>query len=240
LLQESRIGDPLYLEYSLGNHIADWHPYEDYRTFYAADVALGGAGMDMLLHELAPIQWWLGDIASVAARLSKISPLQIKGPDNHDVLLTFKSGCRGFFHHDILEQGTIGRHIRIVGQSGTIEWHQNQPTIRLFHTEFGNREIPFDQAPDWDEALSASREMAQILARQAAESGKIPSASGANYSYESNYLREMRHFVEAACGKHQYAIATIQEEQQNLQVFDAIMRSSKSMKETSVENERVG
>ena len=33
------IGKPLYLEYSLGNYLPDWHPYEDYRRFYASDVS---------------------------------------------------------------------------------------------------------------------------------------------------------------------------------------------------------
>jgi predicted dehydrogenase len=235
LLSERRIGRPLYLEYSLGNHIADWHSYEDYRKFYASDAKLGGAGMDMILHELAPIQWWLGKIVSVSARLSKVSSLEINGPDNHDMMLTFESGCRGFFHHDVIEHGTIGRHIRIAGESGTIEWHQNQPAIRVYDANAKkNNEVAFNKSPDWNEALTASQEMSAILARQSATSGAIPSSAAANYVYESNYLREMRHFVDAAAGKHPYSTATVADELQNLRVFNAIVSSSKTFTETQV------
>src|SRR5947207_6778716 len=88
------IGKPLYHEYSLGNYLPDWHPYEDYRRFYASDEKMGGAGLDMILHEFAAIQWWLGPVISVQGRLTKISALEIAGPDNHDALLTFAGACR--------------------------------------------------------------------------------------------------------------------------------------------------
>ena len=238
LLDEQRIGKTLYLEYSLGNHIADWHPYEDYRKFYASDVKLGGAGMDMILHELAPILWWMGPIKSVAARLSKVSDLEINGPDVHDVLMTFASGCRGFFHHDIIERGTVGRHIRIVGADGTIEWHQNQSAIRVFdQTKGKDEQIPFEQAPDWQDAQQASEEMRGILAKQAAASGAIPGGSSGGYTYESNYLREMKHFLDAAEGKRPYTLATVEEELRTVRTFHALVESNEQHRETPVDEE---
>ena len=113
------------------------------------------------------------------------------------MLLTFKSGCKGFFHHDIIGTNTIGRHIRIIGEEGTIERHQNEPTIRVYTTATKKDEqLPFDQVPGWNDALQASREAGEIAAKQASASGKIPLATSVNYTYESNYLREMRHFLE--------------------------------------------
>src|SRR5262245_60872962 len=158
IVQQGLIGQPLYLEYSLGQYLPGWHPYEDYRRFYASDAGLGGAGMDMILHEIAAIQWWLGDIGAVYARFGKVSSLEIKGPDTQDVLLTFTNGCLGFFHHDLIEQGTQGRHIRLTGAEGTLEWHQHQPTIRLYRAAEGqNRELSFQEAQDWPEARQASQ-----------------------------------------------------------------------------------
>lgn len=235
LLHEDAIGKPLYIEYSLGNYLPDWHTYENYRDFYAGDVRLGGAGMDMILHELNPIQWWMGPISTVAGRLSKVSSLEINGPDSHDALLVFECGATGFLHHDVIERGTLGRHVRIVGEDGTLEWHQNLPEVRLFEARSGeNRQLPFDQAADWEEALAASQEVARVLAGQRVRSGQLPGQSGDAFHYESCYLREMRHFLDAALGKRPYSMASVKEELNTVRVFHAILRSNDQKREIAM------
>jgi predicted dehydrogenase len=233
VLQRGEIGKPLYLEYSLGNYLPEWHPYEDYRKFYASDIGLGGAGLDMLPHELSAIQWWLGNVQSVLARFSKLSSLEIKGADSHDLLLAFGDGARGFFHHDLIERGTAGRHVRIVGEQGTIEWHQNLPTVRVYRGQ-KNEELPAEQASDWEAALQASRDVTEALARQAARSGTVRPDSVAAFKYESCYLREMQHFLGAVEGKHPYSMATVAEELQTLRVVHAAVQSDKEKREVAV------
>lgn len=235
LLEKQAIGRPLYFEYSLGNYLPEWHPYEDYRSFYAGDARLGGAGLDMILHEMGPIEWWLGNVASVQARLTKLSNLEINGPDNHDVLLTFESGCRGFFHHDVLERGTVGRHMRIVGELGTLEWHQNQDAIRFYDGRDNElKSIPFSQVADWDQAIAASRDVSKLLERQKSQSGKIPSAQTSNFTYESCYFREMQHFLDAARGKHAYTMATPADELRVVRILHTVLRSSDENRELAV------
>src|SRR5581483_7094765 len=51
LVCSGAIGKPLYLEHSLGQHVAGWHTYEHYNDFYAGDIRMGGAGTDMIAHE---------------------------------------------------------------------------------------------------------------------------------------------------------------------------------------------
>jgi predicted dehydrogenase len=230
------IGKPLYVEYSLGNYLPDWHPHEDYRTFYASDVNLGGAGMDMLLHELHAIQWWLGKVDTVYASFSKLSTLDIRGSDNHNILLSFEGGARGFFHHDIIERGTVGRHVRIVGGDGTIEWHQNLPTIRVFDSASGYaRHLPFSEATDWNHALEASRTIGGPSVQNRTPPGDTPKgAFEAQYSYESNYLREVRYFLDAVRGRHDYTMSNVAEELQNVRTFYAIRMSAEQSREVRV------
>lgn len=236
LLQKNTVGQPLYLEYSLGNYLPDWHPYEDYRKFYASEQKLGGAGMDMLLHEISAIHWWLGSSTKIQARLAKVSSLQISGPDTHDILIRFENGAVGFFHHDVIERGTIGRHIRIVGEEGTIEWHQNQSTIRVFRgKENRNDELGFDQASDWNQVMEASRESSKLVAAQKSASGEIPAATAPSFTYESCYLREMRHYLDAVSGKTAYTGCTIKEELKTVAAFHAILESAEKGIEVNVD-----
>ena len=236
LIVSGAIGAPLYFEHSLGNHVAGWHTYEHYKDFYAGDIRMGGAGTDMIAHEFLGIQWWMGKVESVYARLSKVSRLEVNGPDVHDVLVTFASGARGFFHNDIIEHGTVGRHIRIVGETGTIEWHENQPSMRLYQADKkANETLGFDRAGDWIAAMEASSEMAKILARQRVASGQPPAPALSNFTYESCYLREMRHFLDAAERKAPYDYVTLQEERHDVEIYHAVLRSSELKEEVRIE-----
>lgn len=241
LLQEGRIGRPIYIEHSLGNYLGDWHPYEDYRKFYASDAKLGGAGLDMIFWELSSIHWWMGEIESVQARFSKVSSLEIQGPDVHDVLLTFKSGARGFLHHDIIEKGTLGRHVRVIGESGTIEWHQSSPEVRLYDGVAKTTEmVPFSQVAGWSESLTASTKMAEVLAASTVQTGKsggvnaAAGQAGQSYIRESDYLREMTHFLSAAKGQSPYTLKTMKEELHDLGAFHAILESAETGKQVTV------
>jgi predicted dehydrogenase len=235
LIGSGAIGKPLYLEHSLGNHVAGWHSYEHYKDFYAGDVRMGGAGTDMIVHDFLAIQWWMGKVESLQARLSKVSDLEVVGPDLHDILLKFSSGARGFFHNDIIEHGTVGRHVRIAGAAGTIEWHENMPAVRVYKVASGANEMAgFDKAADWQCAVEASREMRDILAKQQVASGQPPAAVTAEFTYESCYLREMRHFLDAASGKSDYVMSSAAEELQTMRTFSALLRSDKERREVPV------
>ena len=233
LIHTGRIGKALYTEYTLGQYLPDWHPYEDYRKFYGGDANLGGCGIDMIFFEFAAMQWWLGPLKSLQSRLTKVSDLEIDGPDCHDALLTFENGCRGYFHNDIVEQGSQGRFMKIVGETGTIEWLQSNDKIRIYEQKTNeNRYLPFSDAADWDEAIQASKEINEIIARLNGTSSTTPERDN-SFTFESCYLREMRHFIEAAQGRHQYTSATLKEELRTVQAFHLFRTASDILNETN-------
>ena len=235
LLAAGQIGKPLYLEYSLGNYLPDWHPHEDYRTFYAQDERLGGAGMDMILHELGAIQWWMGSVQTVTARLEKISLLEVNGPDIHNILLKFDS-ANGYFHNDIIEQGTLGRHVRIAGDAGTLEWRQDQPFVRLYSgSRCATEQLSFSRASDWEEAKEASKKVRELINRRKSTSGAVPSPNSEEFSYESCYFREMAHFLSSVRSRSTFAVTT-REEWDTLRTFEAIRESNEKRHEICVSN----
>lgn len=226
LIHDGRIGKPFYFELNLGHYLPHWHPNEDYRRFYASDARQGGAGLDMLPHELAAVQWWLGPIKSVVARLSKVSDLEINGPDCHDILLTFASGCRGYFHNDVLEMHTRGRRIHIVGSQGTLRWIQDEPFLRISTEKEKETRLEFSEAKSWQTAVDATQRVV--------EAGR-GSIAACEFSYESNYLREMEHFLGAVEGKHAYTAATPAEELHTVSVVQTILETGQCQTEQPIE-----
>jgi predicted dehydrogenase len=66
-------------------YLPDWHPYEDYRTSYAARANLGGGVVLTQIHDY-DLAWWLfGDARTIAARGGHQSDLEIDVEDTVDV-----------------------------------------------------------------------------------------------------------------------------------------------------------
>jgi len=222
ILDSGRLGKILHLQYTLGYYLPDWHPNEDYRKFYAGDPKAGGAGIDMLFHELSLMQWWLGPVRDLTARCSKLSDLEIQGNDTQDVLLEFETGALGLFHHDVVERRSSGRHIRILGSEGTLEWDQGG-NVRWNPAQGDLESLPMASSPDWAEALKASRESAGILARYSNWKVSGDPAADDFFTYESCYLREMRAWHEMVSRRADSGLATLEEERRVVQNVERIV-----------------
>lgn len=60
-VQRGRLGRVLFVKAWFESYLPDWHPWEDYRTSYAARCDLGGGAAVTLDHELDFLNWCLGD-----------------------------------------------------------------------------------------------------------------------------------------------------------------------------------
>jgi signal transduction histidine kinase len=117
-----------------------------------------------------------------------------------------------------------------------LEWHQNLPAVRVYRDR-QNQELAFSKASDWEMAMQASREMTQILAKQQAKAGYVPSASASSFTYESCYLREMRHFFDAALGNAAFTMTSVAEDDPQFlenparrrEFLEVMMRGAKEM-----------
>jgi predicted dehydrogenase len=68
-------------------YLPDWHPYEDYRTSYAARADLGGGVVLTQIHDY-DLAWWLfGQPARVTASGGQLSDLEIDVEDTVDAVL---------------------------------------------------------------------------------------------------------------------------------------------------------
>ncbi len=75
LIQDATFGPVLSASHTYGEYLPDWHPYEDYRTSYAARRELGGGVLLTQIHDIDCLGWMLGwplSVYSVGGRLSSL------------------------------------------------------------------------------------------------------------------------------------------------------------------------
>jgi predicted dehydrogenase len=80
-------GRPLGADFEYQEYLPDWHPYEDYRTSYAARADLGGGVVLTQIHDYDMAWWLLGAPATVTATGGHVSDLQIDVEDTVDATL---------------------------------------------------------------------------------------------------------------------------------------------------------
>jgi predicted dehydrogenase len=129
---EPEFGPTLCVIAEFGQYLPDWHPYEDYRKFYAADQKMGGGNLDVIAQELAMFYWLLQDRATeLFAAGHKVSSLEIKANDVWDISAGTSKGTRMFLHCDLIQR--VGRNtLRFISENGTIELSMVEGTVRRF------------------------------------------------------------------------------------------------------------
>jgi predicted dehydrogenase len=120
-LDDPAFGKPLFCHEMQGSYLPDWHPYEDYRSFYGSDRAMGGGNLDMIAQELTLLYWLTGDrMRHVYCQGNKLSELEINASDYHQIVANGKNGLALTMQFDLISR--IHKYdIRIVSEQGTIE-----------------------------------------------------------------------------------------------------------------------
>lgn len=118
IVRSGELGTILGVDANLGEHLADYHPDEDYRTSYAARSELGGGVLLTQIHQLDVLVWMFGPFRSVAALGGHRSDLEIDVEDSVSFLAAAADGTPVHGHLDYLQRpkrwtldvtGTAGR-----------------------------------------------------------------------------------------------------------------------------------
>jgi predicted dehydrogenase len=92
-LRAQRFGTIEQVAFDYAEYLPDWHPYEDYRTSYAARADLGGGVVLTQIHDF-DLAWWLfGPFTRVAGTGGHLSSLEIDVEDTVDAVLDRRSGA---------------------------------------------------------------------------------------------------------------------------------------------------
>jgi predicted dehydrogenase len=197
IVDSEEFGKPLLLTYQSGQWLPDWHPWEDYRSFYVAKRATG-ACREIVPFELSWLTWILGPIDRVTSMRGKLSSLDADIDDAYQVLLGFRSGALGHLLVDVISRSPV-RSFRLCSEQATIEWDATfTKQVRLFR--------------------AATKEWEIIPEPERIEEP--------GYVYSENpYIEEMKDFVAACEGQKPWAY-TLEDDRTTLDLLSRIEQSA--------------
>ena len=127
-LSKKSVGNIVSIQSHWGEHLPGWHPWEDYRTSYAARPDLGGGVVNTLSHPFDYLRWLFGEVAGIQASVAS-NGLDLDVEDSADILMSFKSGSRASIHLNYIQRPP--RHtLDIIGTTGTISWDNASGSAR--------------------------------------------------------------------------------------------------------------
>lgn len=140
IVEDGEFGKPLLFTYQAGQWLPDWHPWEDYRSFYVSRRETG-ACREIVPFELSWLTWALGPVQRLTAMRDKLSSLEADIDDAYQVLLKFQSGLIGHLLVDVIARAPV-RSLRLCSERGTIEWDATgSKQVRLFRAETQQWEV---------------------------------------------------------------------------------------------------
>jgi len=114
-----------------GYYLPDWRANTDYSKSYSAKKELGGGILLDDIHEINLLYNLFGPVKNVFGLVQKQSDLKIDVEDYVEMILKFENGIIGQIHMDYLQRN-YSRHLKIIGEKGTLIWDLGNAKLDLF------------------------------------------------------------------------------------------------------------
>ena len=118
ILEEGKIGQPVWAIFQSSHYLPDWRPHQDYRLGYTSNRQTGGVLFD-IIHEFDLANYFLGPASTVSAIAGNSGKLNIESEDCADIVLQHQDGQRSVLHLDYITRPTK-RRAEIGGPDGVL------------------------------------------------------------------------------------------------------------------------
>ena len=131
LLDAGAIGKVLYVRGEFSEYLPDWHPYEDYRSFYMAEKSQGGGSILDQSHIMDLVHHLFGGFESVHALNGNLSSLEVRSDDYSELTIRLKSGAVASIHTDMFGRDHV-KTLEVKGETGNILWNSTENLVTLY------------------------------------------------------------------------------------------------------------
>jgi predicted dehydrogenase len=161
-LQNGVLGSLRHARFVMSAHLADWHPWENYRDFFMASRELGGGALLDESHFIDLMLWLFGLPTALLGRVERLSSLEITSDDNVDVIAVYANGFRVIIHLDLYGR-PHEKSVSVIGEEGTLQCLFD-PNVLRFSTVMKNSwQITTFDVDRNDMFLSAAQEFLEII-----------------------------------------------------------------------------
>ncbi|MBI3106700.1 MAG: Gfo/Idh/MocA family oxidoreductase [Candidatus Rokubacteria bacterium] len=131
LLEAGAVGRIVTARSFTGVYLPDWHPYEDYRSFYMAKKEQGGGVLLDECHAFDWMQWLCGPIEGLVSVVATLSDLEVTTDDVCETIVRFQGGAVGSIHLDMVDRSARSE-VEIIGTRSTLLVDLEGHTVRLY------------------------------------------------------------------------------------------------------------
>jgi predicted dehydrogenase len=130
LINSKVSGEIKYAHFFMSSHLADWHPWEDYRNFFMAQRDLGGGALLDESHWIDLIIWIFGMPYTVQGKVCNFSNLEIDSDDNVDAYFEYRD--LGIHLHLDIYGRPHQKKIHLIAENGSLVWMADPNEIQVY------------------------------------------------------------------------------------------------------------
>jgi len=134
LIRAGAIGKPLNFNYTTGQYLPDWHPWEKVEDFYVSNRDTGAC------REIVPFELtWLNDIFGKAEPLgcsrAKVTDINADIDDVYHCLLRYPGNVMANLTVEVISRPKATREFRVLGSTGQIVFSGEERCVRYCNLE---------------------------------------------------------------------------------------------------------
>ena len=144
IIDNVSLGELIHIRSTWGEYLPDWHPWEDYRTSYAAKKNLGGGPSATLSHDIDLAIWFADSGIKKSINFENYkSDLEVDTSHGNDVLIEFNNGVTANIHIDFFQK-PYRKEYEVIFKGGRVKFDYYENKLEVFYQDGTKKTLTAD------------------------------------------------------------------------------------------------